>query len=514
MTDSDTGRSVPQSARSSPRTSRSAVVSATSPCRAVPGGDPGSSSCRASRRAAGRPPTTRWRGKAGEKRTRRTSSARSGTPLGTSASGRSSYASDIGAPRPAASAATPPMTRTTRIAKNHIIAQSPRLTRLHHHPDRLVHVVGELQHLEVGLADLAVGKGDVAQPGQQPGPVLSADQHDREPGHLLGLDQGQRLEQLVERPEATGQHREPLGVLDEHRLAREEVAEVDADVGPAVEPGLPRQLDAEPHAQAAGLAGPPVGGLHRTRPAARDHREPGPGQLAAQLLGQGVRRVLGRRARGAEHGDGRSQLGQGAEALDELRLDPQDAPRIGVHPVRRSARVEQPLVGGAAVDLVAALDDRALLLRPHHYASHSFSCCSQRSMCSTGTCSSCLCASIGSPGPKLTAGIPRLLNRATSVQPNLGLTSRPTASTKALAAGRSRPGRAPGALSTTVTSYPSKKSRTNCCASASPRSGANRWFTSTTHSSGSTLPATPPRMETALSPSWYSRPSMSGRRGW
>ena len=105
---------------------------------------------------------------------------------------------------------------------------------------------------------------------------------------------------------------------------------------------------------------------------------------------------------------------------------------------------------------------------------HSRSWRSQRSMCSTGTCSSCLWASIGSPGPKLTAGIPRLVKRATSVQPNLGLTSRPTASMKALAAGRSSPGSAPGALSVTVTSYPSKKSRTKSCAASSLRSGAKR----------------------------------------
>ena len=45
-----------------------------------------------------------------------------------------------------------------------------------------------------------------------------------------------------------------------------------------------------------------------------------------------------------------------------------------------------------------------------------------------------------------------------------------------------------------VTSNPSKYSRTNASASASLRSGAKRKLTSTTHSSGSTLVATPPRM--------------------
>ena len=93
------------------------------------------------------------------------------------------------------------------------------------------------------------------------------------------------------------------------------------------------------------------------RAAAGDDREAGLGQGAARsarpasYVGS-----LGRRARGAEDGDRRPELGQRAEALDELGLDPQHPPRVGVHPVGRAARVEQPLVGGAPVDLVAALD--------------------------------------------------------------------------------------------------------------------------------------------------------------
>src|SRR4029453_11568397 len=195
-------------------------------------------------------------------------------------------------------------------------------------------------------------------------------------------------------------------------------------------------------------------------------------------------------------------------------LDPHHTPWIGVHPVAGAPGVQQVLVGGGALlRLAAALEDRPGPLVLHAAApSQVRSVRSQRSMCSSGTCSSCLWASIGSPGPKLTAGTPRPLNRATSVQPNFGFTSPPTASTNAFAAGTSSPGRAPGAESVSVTSYPSKKSRTNAAASSSLRSGANRKFTSTTHSSGSTLPATPPRMKTAFSPSWYSSPSMTGRR--
>ena len=46
------------------------------------------------------------------------------------------------------------------------------------------------------------------------------------------------------------------------------------------------------------------------------------------------------------------------------------------------------------------------------------------------------------------------------------------------------------------------------------RSGANRKFTVTDAASGITLPATPPSMRTADSPSRYTQPSMSTLRAW
>ena len=92
-------------------------------------------------------------------------------------------------------------------------------------------------------------------------------------------------------PKPPGRHDERLRVLDEHRLADEEVAEVDAEVDPLVEALLERQLDAETDREAAGLAGPAVGRLHRPRAAAGDHRVAGFGQRGSELA---ARPVLGR----------------------------------------------------------------------------------------------------------------------------------------------------------------------------------------------------------------------------
>src|SRR5688572_892256 len=67
--------------------------------------------------------------------------------------------------------------------------------------DRLGHVVGERDQVEVGGVDRAGGYQRGADPVEQPRPVLTAEQHHREAGDLAGLHEGERLEQLVERAE-------------------------------------------------------------------------------------------------------------------------------------------------------------------------------------------------------------------------------------------------------------------------------------------------------------------------
>ena len=89
------------------------------------------------------------------------------------------------------------------------------------------------------------------------------------------------------RAEAAGEDDERLGVLHEHRLAREEVAEVDADVDPVVHALLEGQLDAEarPTRPPASQA-PLVGGLHDPGPSAGDDRVPARASPARDLPGQ------------------------------------------------------------------------------------------------------------------------------------------------------------------------------------------------------------------------------------
>src|SRR6266496_4117908 len=195
---------------------------------------------------------------------------------GTLTSGRSSYAVLMAPQRPEATTATAPIKSTTINPKNHITGPIVpcRTSQPHKRPgdsasvgaqptllapfarlrtvrlrditrsrsrgflrrrvghlaglddvaDRLVNVVGDGEHVQVGGRDLAVLEHRVAHPVDQPTPV-------------------RRTEQFVQRAESARHYDEPLRVLHEHRLAGEEVAEVHADVDPLVQAVLEGQLD-------------------------------------------------------------------------------------------------------------------------------------------------------------------------------------------------------------------------------------------------------------------------------
>src|SRR6187397_662840 len=91
---------------------------------------------------------------------------------------------------------------------------------------------------------------------------------------LAGLDQDQRLEELVEGAESAREEDEALGGLHQHRLARVEVLEQDADVEILVLRLEVGKLDAEAHGNAAAVARTAVRRLHDARAAAGDDGEP------------------------------------------------------------------------------------------------------------------------------------------------------------------------------------------------------------------------------------------------
>src|SRR2546425_918024 len=147
--------------------------------------------------------------------------------------------------------------------------------------DDFVRRVADAKELEVVARDLSLSERLLTKPAEEPGPIRRAEQDDREVQHLASLDERERLEQLVERAEAPGEDHETLGVLHEHGLSHEEIAEVDPEVDVGVQLLLERELDVAADGETSGLAAAAVGRLHHARPAAGDDRESRPSELGA-----------------------------------------------------------------------------------------------------------------------------------------------------------------------------------------------------------------------------------------
>src|SRR5256886_9876454 len=121
---------------------------------------------------------------------------------------------------------------------------------------------------------------------------------------LAGLREGQRLKALSERAKATGEDDETAGVLDEHVLADEEVAELDAQIDVAVQGLFVGQLDVAADRQPADLMAAAVDGLHDSWPTTGDDSEPAVRERGTQRATGLVVRVVVFGPGGAEHGHG------------------------------------------------------------------------------------------------------------------------------------------------------------------------------------------------------------------
>ena len=102
----------------------------------------------------------------------------------------------------------------------------PFVAGLDDDPSGLGRVVGQLEEIEVLRVDLPLRGHRVPQPVDHA--AASTRRPNRITGkvlHLAGLDQRQRLEQLVQRAVPAREDDERHGVLHEHRLADEEELE-------------------------------------------------------------------------------------------------------------------------------------------------------------------------------------------------------------------------------------------------------------------------------------------------
>src|SRR4051812_16037552 len=212
--------------------------------------------------------------------------------------------------------------------------------------EHLVGVVRAAQELEVVRRDQRLLGEPLARPADEPRPPLDADEDDGELADLVGLDEHQRLEELVERAEAAGEDDEAGRVADEHELAREEEVEGERDVLVGARRLLERQLDVEADGAGVGLARAAVARLHDARAAAGDDGEACLAERAADVACERVPRVVGRRPRRAEDRDAARDVAERIEAPSKLVVDAREP--LGLRVLggdRTRLRAEQLLVG-------------------------------------------------------------------------------------------------------------------------------------------------------------------------
>ena len=176
--------------------------------------------------------------------------------------------------------------------------------------------LGQVERVDQVAVDELLG-----HPVEQARPVGSLHEHHRELGDLAGLDERERLEQLIQRAEAAGVHDERRRIAHEHQTSCEEVVELQGAVEVIVGDLLLRELDVEPDGGHPGVASAPVGCFHDARAAAGDDRVPGLAQPPGGRPGELVGRRPDRYASGAEHRHRRTQVPHRVEPHGHLRVD-------------------------------------------------------------------------------------------------------------------------------------------------------------------------------------------------
>ena len=116
-------------------------------------------------------------------------------------------------------------------------------------------------------------------------PIIGSHDHDREIFDFPGLNQSERFEKLVECAGAAGHHNERVGVLNQQRLAGEEIMHPHTTIEINVGWLLGRQLDRTSDRASAGFFGASVCRFHDARAAASDDRETKPRNGSAHFSG-------------------------------------------------------------------------------------------------------------------------------------------------------------------------------------------------------------------------------------
>ncbi len=119
-----------------------------------------------------------------------------------------------------------------------------------------------------------------------------------------------------------------MGIFDEHGFADEEEVVVDGEGLVGVGDLFHGEGDVESDGDAAGFFGAFVGGFHNAGAAAGDDGEAAAGEGVGELGGESIVFVGGFGAGRAEDADGRGNVAESIEAIDEFGHDAEDLPHV------------------------------------------------------------------------------------------------------------------------------------------------------------------------------------------
>lgn len=188
--------------------------------------------------------------------------------------------------------------------------------------------VGEDDAVDVAAVDRASPQQSILHEIKQRLPEAAADEDDGEVLDLVGLNQSDGLESLVEGPETAGHDDEGLGVFDQHDFADEEVAEEDHAVEVGVGVLLVGEDDVAADGVASGFFAASVGGFHDAWSAAGHDVVTGAGDGSTDFTGKLIVGMFLGEAGGAEDGDGGADEVKLSKSGNELRHDAEETEEL------------------------------------------------------------------------------------------------------------------------------------------------------------------------------------------
>ena len=169
---------------------------------------------------------------------------------------------------------------------------------------------------------------NLVDPFGHSGPVASSYENNRETAGLARLDEGHRIEKLVQRAESAGEADKSTGVFHKHHQPDEEVSEIQRYVLERVGELLYRKGNVQADRRTAGFDSAMIGRGHYAGPAACDNGVLLFGEHSPQLAGFSIIGiVLGGPGR-SEDAHGGAYAAHCVETIDKFAQYSKDSPGI------------------------------------------------------------------------------------------------------------------------------------------------------------------------------------------